>query len=310
MSIPWSRWAMKKAARAALALASRAAGALSPAGPGRRPHAVRALMYHRFGEATRDPWCVGAAVFEGQIRHVAERRLAVSLADVVRFARGEVDLPDGAVLITIDDGYASVLDVAAPVLARHGVPAVAFVSTGLLGGVAPCGERYLAWPEVAQLSGAGITVGSHAHTHRSLGRLPAREVHDEARRSKELLEDRLGAAVDAFAYPYGTRLDENRATAEVLRACGYLALFTAQHGAVRAGADLARLPRVKIEGGDPDWLFGLACGGALDAWRAVDTALWRLGWTADRPAPCAAVARELPRTGARPDPCRRKGGGS
>lgn len=64
--------------------------------------AVRVLTYHRFGESRRDPWCVSAEVFESQVRWLAEQGLAVSLDDVLEFARGEKGLPDGAVLITTD----------------------------------------------------------------------------------------------------------------------------------------------------------------------------------------------------------------
>jgi hypothetical protein len=33
------------------------------------------------------------------------------------------------------------------------------------------------------------------------------------------------------------------------------------------------LPRVKVEAGDPDWLFPRLCRGALDGWRLVDRVL-------------------------------------
>jgi hypothetical protein len=37
----------------------------------------------------------------------------VSLDDIERFVRGEHDLPHGAVLVTMDDGFSSVLHIAA-----------------------------------------------------------------------------------------------------------------------------------------------------------------------------------------------------
>jgi hypothetical protein len=44
------------------------------------------------------------------------------------------------------------------------------------------------------------------------------------------------------------------------------------------------LPRVKVESGDPRWLFPLLCRGAMDAWRLVDIGLQGL----QRPAPARA----------------------
>jgi len=62
---------------------------------------------------------------------------------------------------------------------------------------------------------------------------------------------------------------------------GYSLVFTAQHGSIRAGMDPHELPRVKVENGDTQALFGRLCDGALDAWRLVDAGLSRL----QRPVP-------------------------
>ena len=45
--------------------------------------------------------------------------------------------------------------------------------------------------------------------------------------------------------------------------------------------DPHELPRVKVENGDTQALFGRLCDGALDAWRLVDAGLSRL----QRPVP-------------------------
>jgi peptidoglycan/xylan/chitin deacetylase (PgdA/CDA1 family) len=143
---------------------------------GRGP-VVRVLTYHRFGDAHRDPWCVDAAAFEAQMKWLAQQRLAVSLDDIERFVRGEHDLPHGAVLVTMDDGFSSVLHIAAPIMRKYGIPSVAYVTTGFVGTVSASGERYLTWDEVAALPAAGVTVGSHAHTHRSMARIAAGRGH-------------------------------------------------------------------------------------------------------------------------------------
>ena len=98
---------------------------------------VRVLMYHRFGDWPRDPFCVSEADFEAQVQFVAERGLAISLEDIAEFLRGQRRLPEGAVMLTCDDGAQSVLTKAAPILKRYAVPMVAFVTTRAIDGQEP-----------------------------------------------------------------------------------------------------------------------------------------------------------------------------
>lgn len=282
MSVSLLRWVVKKAARTAMVLGSFATGSIALRGvAGHRP-TIRVLTYHRFGDAVRDPWCVSAQAFEQQMQWLAERKLAVSLEQVERFVRGEITLPHGAVLVTMDDGFSSWLHLAAPILQRHGIPAVAYVTTSFVGTTSVSGEPYLTWDQVAKLSAVpGIAIGSHAHTHRSIAKLTPENVHEEGTRSKQLLEQHTGLPIRSFAYPFGMRTDESEMTARVLRECGYDSIFIAQHGTLRSGADLARMPRVKVEGGDMFWMFKLLCRGGMDGWKLFDDTLWKL----QRPAP-------------------------
>jgi len=259
------RWYVKKAARAGLALSAWGTRL------GRRPRhgSVRVLTYHDFGDRPRDPFCVHPDVFEAQMGWLAAEGVAVSLSQVERCRAGAATLPEGAVLVTIDDGLESLHAKALPILRSHRIPAVAFVT-------ASDAERHLSWEKLREIAAAGIVVGSHSWTHRSLGRLTPREARDEVTRSREHLERHLGRSVTAFAYPYGTYADYDAVSARILREAGYVCAFTSQHGAVRPGADPFALPRVKVEGGESLWLFKLICRGALDGWRVVDRTLWRL----------------------------------
>lgn len=281
MTVSLHRWVVKKAARFAMVLGSTVTGSLALRRLSGRGPTIRVLTYHRFGDAVRDPWCVSPAVFEQQMRWLAERKLAVSLDEVERFVRGEIELPEGSVLVTMDDGFSSVLNIAAPILRRHGIPSVVYVTTSYVGDISTAGEPYLTWDEVARLPAAGVAVGSHAHTHRSIARLSEEGIREEGQRSKELLEQHLGQPVRSFAYPFGMHTDESPVSARVLASVGYSTVFIAQHGTLRRGADLSRLPRVKVEGGEPLWMFKLLCRGGMDAWKLVDNTLWML----QRPEP-------------------------
>ena len=272
------RWYVKKAARSTVALGSWASGAVQ-AGRwlAKRPR-VRALTYHRVGNEPQEAFCVTPRAFEAHVRTLAEAGLAIGLDDLIQFLAGDRELRDGACLITIDDGCISTLSEILPILTRWNVPAVAFVSAGLIGtGTNGLPERYMTWDELKEAAASGLLqIGSHAYTHRSLGLMAPGEAQEEARRSRSTLEDRLGTEIQAFAYPFGTRSDFNPTTERTLADAGYAVAFNSIHGAIRSGMDPISLPRIKIEGGEGQWMFDLARQGAMDTWRVIDQNLWRL----------------------------------
>ncbi|MBN8613374.1 MAG: polysaccharide deacetylase family protein [Deltaproteobacteria bacterium] len=275
MTLARSRWIAKKVSRAALVAATKHLP---------RSRAVaRVLTYHRFGRITRDPFCVTAEDFEAHVALLAREGRAVSLEDVHAFAKGQRHLPADACLVTMDDGYLSMLEVALPILARHRVPSVAFVTASFVDAARIEGqpEPFLTKAQLRAMHEGGMTIGAHAFTHRSLGRLSMDETVDEVTRAKKTLEDAIGAPVTSFAYPFGTHGDFSDATDRALEDAGYDIAFHSQHGPVvpgmiTRGATLRSLPRIKIESGEPLAQLDAISRGAMDAWSVVDRNLWRL----------------------------------
>src|SRR5262245_12299610 len=99
-----------------------------------------------------DPtWCfpasggAGARGLERQLAFLARRGNVVPLADGLRALDRGDPLPRRAVALTFDDGYADQLELAAPMLARLGLPATFFLVPGLLDGTARPWWELLAW---------------------------------------------------------------------------------------------------------------------------------------------------------------------
>lgn len=267
------RWAVKKAARAAAGL-----GGLWIVGEEARAR-LRVLTYHRFGESPGDVFCLPPGEFENHVRWIAEANTAVSIDDVCDHLATGKSLPAGALLVTIDDGHLSTWTHARPILSQYAVPAVAFVTSNLIGRGDSGGgthEPYMNWEQLARLRDSGIAIGSHAANHRSMGLLPLDQAREEIDSSRCTLEERAETTVRSFAYPFGTRIDCTRETGRLVAEAGYDCAFTSQHGAILAGLDPFLLPRVKIESGDGNWHFRRACRGAMDSWRFVDSLMWRL----------------------------------
>jgi len=79
---------------------------------------------------TADPiYTLSVELFDQLLAFASENYSVVSLADVIAATKGSRGLPDHALLITFDDGWADNLKYAAPVLAERDLPAVIFAST-------------------------------------------------------------------------------------------------------------------------------------------------------------------------------------
>lgn len=85
---------------------------------------LRVLAYHGVHDV---------ASFEAQMRHLVDRYRPVSAAAVVAALRGDLALPDGATWVTFDDGDASIVEEALPVMERLGIRPTVFVCPGLVG---------------------------------------------------------------------------------------------------------------------------------------------------------------------------------
>jgi peptidoglycan/xylan/chitin deacetylase (PgdA/CDA1 family) len=276
------RWYLKKFLRRSVVLSSLISRRFFSS-----PSQIRVLTYHRFGYQLRDPFCVTPEDFEQQMAWLAQHKRAVSLDELQQFLAGKIRLPSGSVLVTIDDGYQSVHDFALPILKKYNIPAVAFVTVSAIDQHLDA-EPHLTWSQVRALT-SQVTVASHGWTHRSLGKISVEEMRQEATRSRVLLEQKLGATVTAFAYPFGTLADFNATTSTVLQESYYDYAFTSQHGFISerfvqqdshklnpSTFSSFYLPRIKVEGGEGLWMFRLLAEGGLDNWRFIDQTLWKL----------------------------------
>jgi len=116
----------------------------------------------------------------------------------------------GGALLTVDDGYASTIDVVAPLTRELGIPWSVFVLVGAVGGwndwdlrgVARR-ERHLTERGIRALADEGVTVGSHGMTHRDMRGLTDAALAEEMASSRRWLERAAGRRVDAISYPWG-----------------------------------------------------------------------------------------------------------
>jgi peptidoglycan/xylan/chitin deacetylase (PgdA/CDA1 family) len=120
------------------------------------------------------------------------------------------------VAIAFDDGYVDNYDYAFPVLRERGLAATFFVTAGYVDGDPVVLARFrklwgatsaelqpLSWGQIREMADAGMEIGCHTYSHPSLRHLSEQDVEIELRRSKQLLEERLGRPIVGHAYPIG-----------------------------------------------------------------------------------------------------------
>lgn len=199
-----------------------------------------ALMYHGVGEpaaaAEGARYTVTVPELERQLSLLDEARVRVLAPDGVE----EHDGP--AVALTFDDGEQSVLSSALPRLAGRGHRATLFMTTAWIGR-----PGFLSAAGLRELRDAGWRIGAHGHTHRFLSTLPAAELGDELRRSRDLLGEHLGEAPVELSFPGGR---SSPLVEEVARSLGFRRFWSSRPGVNRAGERDVRRIAVR-RGEDP-----------------------------------------------------------
>ena len=253
--------ALKRAVKSTLRLAA-------PLCRIRRPCA-RILTYHNIGYSRHD-MNVTPEQFREQMAWLQASHRVIALEDCLR-------MPEG-VVITFDDGYQDNLLNAAPVLHALGLPATVFMVAGKAGAPLRLDEapelcRVMDWDELKRIEDMGLCVGSHTMTHRRLSALDLRAQRAEISDSKSLLEEKLGHAVDTFAYPYGSSMDYTEDTSRFVEEAGYHLAVSNRYGVATPGVDRWTLKRIWVDHTDTLRSFQAKVNGDLDALRFLDSPL-------------------------------------
>jgi peptidoglycan/xylan/chitin deacetylase (PgdA/CDA1 family) len=211
---------------------------------------VVGLCYHGIRESADDadsiPFAhlhVTAEAFDAHCRMIAETCHPIDLETFRDAGAGGRPLPERPVLVTFDDGYRSVFELARPILRRHKIPATVFVCSE------PVSRQQLFWfdavaraigaaevagllahrdegwrvaaaahetpasaapriapmteTQVRQLADEGFSIGVHTASHAPLAVAPIDVQRRELDACRSSLESWTGRRVDSLAYPFG-----------------------------------------------------------------------------------------------------------
>ena len=186
------------------------AGSHSGGKPGRpgRHHLIPILCFHNVdGQGI---YSISSQRFREHLQQIKEGGVRViPLRTLYRHAVGNTLMAEPSVVITVDDDYANIVRVAAPILREFGYPATFFVYTRE---VFEDPRQGMSWDDLNRLRSEGFDVQNHSYSHTrfhepNFGESPVdyeSRIRVEILDSRRALRERLtGADIYAFAYPMG-----------------------------------------------------------------------------------------------------------
>jgi peptidoglycan/xylan/chitin deacetylase (PgdA/CDA1 family) len=169
-----------------------------------------------------------------------------------------LEYPDKkAVAITFDDGCATDLIAAAPILQEAGCHATFYVTAGRVGAAG-----YLAPHQLRELSSA-FEIGCHSMTHPYLNDLSSEQQRVEITEARTKLEDIIDRRVEHFSCP-GGRYDERTLT--TAKEAGYRSVANSQAQRNTPSTDSFQLGRVAIMRNTSHSTFAGICSGS-ELWK-------------------------------------------
>lgn len=193
---------------------------------------VPILTYHRFADDCKSALCAPTRVFERQMEYLKENGYrAITPGELLSFLEYRQALPRKSVLITMDDGYRSVYDIAYPILKKCGLTATLFVYTSFVG----VSGSAMTWDQLREMKANGFAIGSHTMFHSDLTKQKDGEtelefvtrIEKELRGSKEIIDRKLGQDTYFLAYPFG---NYDQRAIEFARQAGYRIAMSVKRG--------------------------------------------------------------------------------
>ncbi|NWF35543.1 polysaccharide deacetylase family protein [Mariprofundus sp. KV] len=207
------------------------------------------LIYHSVGGGEL---ATGVEQFRQQMTWLAEHTDVMALDNLLAQRSGDNN-GRPKVALTFDDGYRSVHDTAAPILAEYGFPATVYLNSGHIRDdgheTSDAGqghypdEEFMSWDEVLELQRQDWTIGSHGVLHLDLTQQTESVISKELIDSKMDIERRIGMPCDHFSYTWG---HNNSLVRNTVRDTGYKTATACIHRALNTNADRFALPRLDI----------------------------------------------------------------
>lgn len=208
------------------------------------------LLYHRFGAVVHDEMTVRTTTFRTQVEYLKQHGYQiVPLRMVVSHLLGKGPAPPAhSVVITVDDGHASVFTEMLPIVREFKMPVTLFIYPSAISNA----SYAMKWDQLAELSRTGLfDIQSHTYWHPNFKTERKRLAPDAFQsfltmqfvKPRAVLKSKLGVDADMLAWPFGIYDDELTAKAHE---AGYVAAFTLDRRPITSRERILALPRYLV----------------------------------------------------------------
>lgn len=203
------------------------------------------LCYHSVGNSNWK-YNVNPVVFKQQINQLLATRKPISLEELSAYLSGKKQIKSPSFLLTFDDGYTNIIELASFLKDKKIKPCVFLLSDPShanrteLGTNLPIATKK-DWKKMQQY---GWSIGSHSATHPNFSQVETAEAVKEIEGSKKVLENTLGQNISSIALPRG---NHNDIVDEVVKNVGYKMCLTMDDGIITAKTNPLAIPRIGID---------------------------------------------------------------
>lgn len=173
------------------------------------------LLYHKFSVSEKDTLTVTAAEFENHLKFLREENYnSITAADLISYIDKKKSLPENPVLITIDDGFTSIIELAYPLLNKYNMRATIFLPTKFIGDESRWEndpKPILTVSQLASIDKEVFELALHSHSHINFKNISTDEIKNDLINNISFLEQNKIQFTFALAYPFGGRPKEKAA---------------------------------------------------------------------------------------------------
>ena len=222
----------------ALFYAAATAACLLVLGAALPARAATILVYHSFG--VRSSMAISLAAFEAQLDFLEKNgNKVIGIDDLVRTVGAGKNPPDGAVVIAIDDGWATVMQ-AYEILKRRNLPFALFLPMAYTAN--PYSRATLSQADIDIIKTyPKVVFADHSFSHSPKLAKSEDFAREDIRKSRERFRQVFGYDTKYFAYPYGA---VSETYTRLLREAGFEYLFVTGENPVSAATSVQAIPRI------------------------------------------------------------------